>query len=393
MEANSAVVPLTTAMGLQASDVRKTDASVKNSTIMIVDDESLNIKIVRKHLKNVGYSHFVSTEDASQALGMIHFERPDVVLLDVMMPEVNGLEILEAMGSDPEIQHIPVIILTAANDPNTRLRALELGATDFLTKPVDLSELAVRVRNALIVRAHHLHLANYSARLEHQVRLRTAQLAESRREVIHVLACAAEYRDSDTGNHVIRVGRYAAVIAEQLGLDDDQVELIEQAAILHDVGKMGIPDSILLKPGRLDPDEIEQMKQHCQYGMKILHGVPCNSDSHNKNGLLSRSIAKSPVLEMAATIAICHHEQWDGSGYPNGLKGDEIPLVGRITAVADVFDALRSRRPYKPEVPWEECHQILEEGRGSHFDPAVLDAFFARKDDIIDIQRRYDDPA
>ncbi len=368
--------------------------SIKNATIMIVDDEPINIKVVRKYLQNAGYQSFVSTSESREAIDLMRIEQPDVVVLDVMMPHISGLEIVEAMRCDPLLQHIPVLILTAASDAQTRLKALELGATDFLGKPVESSELVARIRNMLIVKSHHDHLANYSAKLEHEVRLRTAELASSRQEVIHVLACAAEYRDQETGNHVIRVGRYAAIIAEQLGLDEERVELIEQAAVLHDVGKIGIPDAILLKPGKLDDEELRTMRKHCEFGMNILHGVPSNvneSVRFQASGRRFEPICESPVLQIAAIIAKTHHEKWDGSGYPVGLKGEAIPLEGRITAVADVFDALSSRRPYKPAMPLETCVEILKEGRGSHFDPTILDAFFARINDVIRVSVEYGD--
>jgi len=368
-----------------------TDETIKSGKIMIVDDEPINIKVVQKYLRNVGYDRFVSTTDSTEALAKIIFEQPDVVVLDVMMPHVNGMEILEAMRADPSVKHVPVLILTASADADTKLQALELGATDFLGKPVDKSELVVRIRNMLTVKAHRDHLASYSHRLEQEVRMRTTELEDSRQEIIHVLACAAEYRDKETGNHVIRVGRFAGIIADELELGQQNVELIEQAAVLHDVGKIGISDTILLKPGKLDPKEIELIKEHCEFGMNILRGVPCNGNKIEYAGTMRGHTIQSPVLSVAATIAISHHEKWDGSGYPLGLSGQLIPIEGRITAVADVFDALSSARPYKKAMPLEQCIQILEDGRGKHFDPMVLDAFFRRQDEILEVQRKYAD--
>ncbi len=351
----------------------------RSATIMIVDDEPIHIKVVQKHLREAGYDSFVTTTDSRQALSMVRSERPDVVVLDIVMPHVSGLHLLEAIRGDIDLHHLPVLILTAVSDEETWLKSLELGATDLLTKPVRPSELIPRMRNALVLKSHHDHLAENSARLEKQVRQRTTELTQSRREVIHVLACAAEFRDQETGNHVLRVSRYCGILARQLGLGLTRAELIEQAAILHDVGKIGIPDAILFKPDRLDATEFAIIQQHCQFGQQILLGM---RDGQGEGG---PAMCDSPVVQMAATIAMSHHEKWDGSGYPLGLAGEAIPLEGRITAVADVFDALGARRPYKEPIPLDRCFEILEEGRGSHFDPRVLDAFFARVDEIIQV--------
>lgn len=370
------------------ADLAETQNSVDDAasaTIMIVDDEPINIKVVQKHLRSSGYGRFVSTSDSRQALELIQLEQPDIILLDIMMPHVNGLEILESVRGDRRLQHLPVLILTAASDAEVRFRALDLGATDFLSKPVQPAELVPRIRNALIVKAHQDHLANYSSQLERKVRMRTAELAQSREEVIRVLACAAEFRDQETGNHVLRVGRYASVIARQLGCDLARAELIGQAAILHDVGKIGIPDGILLKPEKLSKEEFDTMKNHCEFGWSILRGTPRHASVPYKGPSGSMRLSDSPVLKMAASIAMSHHERWDGTGYPVGLSGESIPIEGRITAVADVFDALSSRRPYKERMPLDKCFEMLENGRETHFDPQVLDAFFARTDDIVRI--------
>ncbi|MFU7560670.1 HD-GYP domain-containing protein, partial [Roseiconus sp. JC912] len=350
---------------------------------MIVDDEPINIKLIQKFLKGAGYNDFITTVDSREAIDLIHQQSPDILILDVMMPHVSGLEILAQVRADKAISHLPVLIVTASTEEETKIEALELGATDFLHKPVKPTELLPRVRNALVVKEHHDQMVAYSKRLEAEVAQRTMDLVQSREEVIQVLACAAEYRDKETGNHVIRVGRYAGLLARQLGCAESDSKLIELAAILHDAGKIGIADSILLKPGKLTEEEFELMKRHCEFGERILKAQPVD---YGRNLLRQHgSSTRSPVLRIAAVIARSHHERWDGSGYPDGLVGDEIPLVGRITAVADVFDALSSKRCYKDAMPIEKCVDIMKSERGKHFDPKVLDAFLAAIDEATEI--------
>jgi putative two-component system response regulator len=378
------------------ADSGKADLALA-SRVMIIDDEPVNIKVARKYLQIAGYENFVVTTDSVGALGMIRHEQPDVILLDIMMPQVSGLEILGAVRADPELSHLPVIILTASSDANTKHSALELGATDFLAKPVDANELVPRVRNALLVKAHHDHLKRYSDRLEHEVCLRTAELEASRLHVVHALARAAEYRDDDTGRHVMRVGRYCAIIARDLGYSEDRIAMLEMAAQLHDVGKIGIPDAILLKPGPLDEQEFAAMRRHCEYGYKIInpepHDVAESRAIQARLGAVLPNADNSPMLAMAATIAMTHHEHWDGNGYPHGLKGQDIPLEGRITAVADVFDALSSKRPYKKAFPLERCIEILQEGRRRHFDDDIVAALLRRLGDILQVQSNFADAA
>ncbi len=358
---------------------------------MIVDDEQTTIRVVQRYLMDDGHKHFVVTANPERAMSMVTWERPDLLLLDLMMPRVSGLEILEAIRADAEIASTPVIILTAETDRATRLDALRRGATDFLQKPVDPSELAVRVRNILLVKAYQDQLKNHSRTLEAAVRARTAELENSRRDIIRCLARAAEFRDDDTGRHVLRVGRYARIIAAELGFDEVALDILEQAAQLHDVGKIGIPDEILLKPARLTPEEHEQMSWHCNYGKRILETNGLLAQEHVAIGAQILDSGNSPVLKMAASIALTHHERWDGTGYPLGLAGENIPLEGRITAVADVFDALCSKRPYKSAFPLENCFKILEDGRSSHFDPRVLDAFLRRPGEVVQVQIVYAD--
>ena len=369
----------------------------RDAHVMIVDDEEVNIDIVRAYLEAEGFKNFITTTDATETLGLVRQLRPDIVLLDIKMPEISGLEILEILRHDRELMMTPAIVLTAASDPNLKLQALRLGASDFLAKPVDPSELMLRLENVLAVKAHQDHLAEYSEKLEQQVKLRTEELVRSRQEAIHCLARAGEYRDDDTGHHVTRVGQYSALIAEDLGFPANAVELIEQAAQLHDVGKIGIPDSVLHKPGKLDPHEFDIIRDHCGIGRRIInplsHEESIRLKTHTSVGMQIMGSTHSPVLKLAAVIAATHHEKWDGSGYPKGLSGNAIPIEGRIVAVADVFDALSSARPYKEAFPIQKCLDILIDGRGKHFDPRVLDAFLRRKEEAIRIREQYTDPS
>jgi putative two-component system response regulator len=319
-------------------------------------------------------------------MDILRAEQPDAVLLDVMMPQVNGLQILQWIREDERFRHVPVLILTASTDAPTKLSALELGATDFLSKPIDPHELLPRLRNVLTVKAHQDYLAGHSVKLESEVQKRTAEVEMSRLRVIQCLARAGEFRDDTTGRHVIRVGRCAGIVSSQLGHSGEYSAMIELAAQLHDIGKIGIPDAILLKPGKLSPEETAVMRKHCEYGKAIIDPTTDSEAELARKqanlGLMPQKVLDSPMLLKAASIAISHHERFDGSGYPFGIRGEAIPLEGRITALADVFDALHSPRPYKPPYPTEKCLELLKAGRGIEFDPAVVDAFLARIEDI-----------
>lgn len=368
-----------------------TDVSaIKKSKLMVVDDEPTNVKIVRRLLELEGFSQFVTTTDGRKAMTLIRDERPDCILLDLMMPFVTGLDVLDELRHDPTTAHIPAIILTAVTDHKVRCEALQRGATDFLNKPVDPAELAPRVVNVLTAKAYQDQLVRYNHDLEAAVRERTRQLEQAYREIGLVLARAAEYRDNDTGLHVVRVGRYARLIGEELGIVGDEADLLERAAQLHDVGKIGIPDSILLKPGRLTTDEFELMKRHCGFGDRILQ--PSTGEEMSFDGSFGNiSNGATPLLVLAHRIAKTHHEHWDGTGYPLGLKGEAIPLEGRITAVADVFDALSSKRCYKDSIPIDECFATMIAKRGNHFDPEVLDAFMRRREEVEEVLMRFGD--
>ena len=367
------------------------DLDIASTTkILIVDDEPINVKVCQKYLKELGYQHCLGVSDAASAYSRIEEEKPDLIILDVMMPVISGVDILRQIRSNPELLHIPVLILTASTDRNTKLTVLELGATDFLTKPIDPSELAPRVRNVLTVKQHQDSLKNYANTLEGAVRQRTLELEASRQDVIFCLARAVEYRDDVTGRHVERVGQYASIIGIALGMDEQSVSMLEQAAQLHDVGKVGVADDVLLKPGKLSPDEFEQMQRHTLFGKRIVERMSNHEWAKLRQHVLIGSrildVPRSPLLTMAARIALTHHERWDGTGYPLGLKGEDIPLEGRITAVADVFDALSSRRPYKPPYPVDRCFEIIVEESGTHFDPKIVSAFITQRERIVQTQ-------
>lgn len=362
--------------------------TLKSSKIMIIDDYAVNVKVLKAHLEAAGYRNFVTLTDSTQALTRIWTEFPDLILLDIMMPEVSGLDILRELRGLQEFSRLPILVLTGTESRELKTEALELGATDTLSKPIDFEDLLPRVRNSL-------QMKSYEDNLKAQVRQRTAELEHAQREIIQCLARAAEFRDNETGAHVIRVGKFAGIIADELGMDDATITLLTQAATLHDVGKIGIPDEILHKKGRFNPEEMQVMRRHCVFGRQVLENVIAPDDSrlssHTTMGADIMSMCSSPAITMARTVALTHHEKWDGTGYPLGLAGESIPIEGRITAVADVFDALSSKRPYKPAFPLEECLRILKEERGKHFDPAVVDAFLRRVPDIVAVQLEHYD--
>lgn len=358
--------------------------------VLIVDDEAINIRITSKYLKAAGIDDVIGLTDPAAALRTINDQQPDVVLLDVIMPGISGLQLLRQVRDNEQTADLPVLILTADDNAESRKTALECGATDFLAKPVDASELIPRVRNTIAAKKSQDALKAYAQDLEQQVTRRTAEIERTRREVVHCLARAAEFRDNETGRHILRVGRYSAAIARQMGMPDNFVELIELAAPLHDVGKIGIPDEILLKPGKLTEEEFNIMKTHAAKGRRVFETMPhehmLTLRQHTEVGSEIVGEPDFDLLKLAKSIALTHHEKYDGSGYPMGLAGEDIPIEGRIVAVADVFDALSSKRPYKDPFPKAKCFEILQEGRGQHFDPAVLDAFFAAQNEVVRAQ-------
>lgn len=367
--------------------------ATRNCRIMIIDDEELVISVVRRFLQSEGYVHFMPLTQSLRAMDAIREYRPDAILLDISMPEVNGLEILGACKGDPSLEQVPVIILSASQDKGTQKAALELGALDFIAKPVERTELILRVRNALVLKQQFDALNTHARDLEQQVADRTQQLERSREQILQCLARAAEYRDNETGRHVVRVGKYCRTIAEHLALPADFCKQIELAAQLHDLGKIGIPDQILLTPEKLTPEQFEVMKKHCEIGRAILNPFAAEEiellRKHQAGQLQIPDALRRPLLSLAARIAQTHHEKFDGTGYPLGLKGEQIPIEGRITAVADVYDALCSERPYKKDFPVEKALEIMLADRGRRFDPVVLDAFFEKITAIEKIRKAF----
>ncbi len=351
----------------------------KNPLILIVDDLPQNIELLEAYLAPYGYE-IVTASNGAEALEKLASHPIDLILLDVMMPIMDGFEVARRVRQNDTMRLLPIILVTALHETEDRVKGIEAGCDDFISKPVDKSELVARVRSLLKVKAYNDLLSNYQKELEIEVAKRTEELKhalehikEASLETIHRLSVAAEYKDEDTGAHIKRMSRYCAAIARQMGLDEHAVETILYAAPMHDVGKIGIPDKILLKPGKHDAQEWEIMKQHALIGAEILK----DSDAE--------------FIKMGEVIARSHHEKWDGSGYPDALKGAEIPIAGRIAAIADVFDALLSKRPYKEAFSLEKSLEIIKDVRGTHFDPEVVDAFFAIKDDILAIKKQYGD--
>lgn len=325
--------------------------------LLVVDDEPGNLDFIRHVLETEGYGPILTMSDPLEALERFEEVDPDLIVLDLMMPQMDGFELMGRIHEVvPDGVYLPILVTTADPSPETRRRALSVGAKDFLTKPLSPAEVRLRVRNLMETRFLHEQLREYSVVLEHRVHERTHELEEARLEILYRLARAAEYRDDQTGQHTLRVGRLSGRLAQVLGLSVDASELIQRAAPLHDIGKIGIPDSILLKPDRLQPSEVEVMQTHTTIGASILGG------------------SRSALLRLSEEIALHHHERWDGTGYPNGLGEEEIPLAGRIVAVADVFDSLTHERPYKAAWTIKETLKEIESQAGSQFDPGVVEA-------------------
>jgi putative two-component system response regulator len=348
-------------------------SDILHGRILIVDDQEANVRLLDRILHGAGYDAIESTMDPTAVCELHRNNHYDLILLDLQMPGMDGFEVMEGLKAIETGDYLPVLVITA--QPDHMLRALKAGAKDFVSKPFELAEVLARVRNMLEVRLLHKELQMNNEVLEQRVRERTAELQENYLETIFAMTRAAEHKDEDTGAHVQRISYYSRELARMLGMDETFIEQIFFASPMHDVGKIGIPDHVLLKPGSFEPDEWETMKGHAAMGAKILGN------------------SKSPYLRMGAEIALNHHERWDGGGYPNGKKGEEIPLPARIMNICDVYDALRSKRPYKPAFDHPKAMDIISRGDGrtqpEHFDPGIFAMFTQNHTVFCDIFDEY----
>lgn len=362
--------------------------------LLFVDDDPNILDVLERMIAPYAagwQGHFCLSAD--EAIAVTEQIDLDVIISDARMPEKDGFWLLAALQESERTKSIPVIILTGDCEPSLKRQALELGATDLLNKPICREDLLGRVRSALRLKAYQDELAAHIKSLESKVRDRTRALETSHREIVWRLAKACEYRDDQTGHHVVRVAFYSRAIAAGLGLDDEFVERIFLTSPLHDIGKIAIPDRILLKPGTLTQEEWKVMQCHCVTGASVLLEQPKALSVfqwwERDLSQLSQPLDENPFLKMASRIALSHHEKWNGTGYPNGLAGESIPIESRIVALADVFDALVSERPYKPAFSLEKSRAILCEESGKHFDPEVCGAFDAQIGEIENIRTRF----
>ena len=341
--------------------------------IVIVDDNRVNVALLTVLARQLTDRPALAFTDPVAALDWCLANEPDLLLIDYMMPDLDGLAFIERLRAHPGRAEVPILMVTASHEAEVRYEALNKGAHDFLTKPVDRIEFLARSRNMLALRRSQKALADRAAWLAAEVAKATRRVLEREYDTVFRLSRAAEYRDPETGAHLARMSRYARLIGRNLGLTEEAQETLLHAAPMHDIGKVGIPDHILLKPGRLDAQEMATMREHAAIGHAILRDSP------------------SPLLQMAAVIAHSHHERWDGAGYPQGLAGEAIPLPGRIVAVADVLDALTSRRPYKEPWTFEAARAFLHEQSGAQFDPACVDALERGWDEVLAIHAQFRD--
>ncbi|UQB41737.1 response regulator [Thiomicrospira microaerophila] len=348
---------------------------LKSSTIFIIDDEPANLKLLDKVLGSQGYLYRVLIQDPRDVLPLYHENRPDLILLDINMPYLDGYQVMEQLAALDDPLLPPIVILTAQKAQDYLLRALDAGARDYINKPFDRNELLMRVRNLLEAQFAHLMLYDQKATLEDLVEQRTRELHRTRLQIVQRLGKAAEYRDEETGSHILRMSHICAFLAKKIGWTDQQCDLILNASPMHDIGKIGVPDAVLKKPGGLDDGEWELMSAHAIIGAKLLEGDD------------------SDLLAMAKEIALTHHEKWDGSGYPYGLEGEQIPMSGRIAALADVFDALLSERPYKKAWSLEQVVAFLNENKAKHFDPRLVDVFIENIAEIVKIRNQFSNKA
>ena len=341
------------------------NSSLQAAKILVIDDEPTNLLVIKELLEEEGFKNIFCEKDPVSAIERYQNTLFDLVLLDLNMPNKSGFEVMDAFKQTNIVNPPPILIITAYGDKSTKIKALTNGANDFLAKPFDHDELLSRVTN--LVKLHLLQNQLYSQNevLENKVHQRTQELRDAKLDAIYRLGLVADYRDTDTFEHAKRVGHVSQILARALNLGESFCEKLLYAAPMHDIGKVGIPDSILLKPGKLEPGEWEVIKQHSEIGAKILEGSP------------------SDIIQMAHEIALTHHEKWDGTGYPTGIKGNDIPISGRIVIVADVFDALNFDRPYKKAWPIEKIKAFMDEQRNIMFDSSVIDKFMEHIDEIV----------
>ncbi len=349
------------------------------ATVLLCDDELMNRKVASKILEKEGFS-VIEAQNGKEALEVLKSTKIDLILMDLMMPIMDGYEATKIIKEDDEFSTIPLIIISALSDKEAITKGLELGADEYLTKPFDIVEFRLRIKNAIKIGIYQNMLKEHKSLLEIQVQEKTKELQnaltevqKSEKDIISILSKTAEYRDNETSAHTVRVGEMAGLIAQKLGWSEEDIELIRLAAPMHDIGKIGIEDGVLLKPGKLDDDEFTIMKTHAAIGHSIL------------------SQKETPLLKLAAEIAHSHHEKYNGQGYPRGLREDEIPISGAIVAVVDVFDALLSERPYKKAFSLEKAIEIIKNDSGTHFHPMVVDLFLESLDDILEIRRSLND--
>ncbi|MGQ8365156.1 response regulator [Glaciecola sp. 1036] len=324
--------------------------STNSAKLLIVDDEAVNLRVLKKTLNDDYELYFA--KNGANALSLVEDARPDLILLDVMMPEMTGFEVCQKIKANPKYAHIPVIFVTALNDAVDETAGLECGAVDYIAKPFSPAVVRARVKN-------HLSL------------VQAEELKRTRLQIIQRLGRASEYKDNETGMHILRMSHYSRIVALAYGYTVEQADDLFHAAPMHDIGKIGIPDYIMLKPGKLTDEEFAIMKTHPQIGAEIL------------------GEADSDLIALAKTVSLTHHEKWDGSGYPNGLKGQDIPIAGRIVAVADVFDALTSKRPYKEAWSVEQALAYMQSQKGIHFDPELVDLLAENLDQVLKVKAKY----
>lgn len=353
--------------------IQEDNLRASRARVVIVDDDRLNLTLLHRLLMREDECDPVSFSDPLEGLAHCLEETPDLILVDYMMPAMSGIDLIHRLRAHPSTRDVPILMITASDERDVRHAALEAGATDFLAKPIDNKELSSRARNMLKLRAAAKRDSERAEWLAREVDKATAAILAREQELVYRMSRAAEFRDPETGSHIQRMAHYSRLIAHRLGLSVADQEMIFAAAPMHDVGKIAIPDAILMKPGRLTEAEYEVMKGHAQYGYDLLSG------------------SNASTLQVGAEIAHTHHEKFDGTGYPRGLAGEAIPIFGRIVAVADVFDALTSSRPYKRAWSFEDARKFLEDGSGSHFDPACVDALLSAWDEVLAISEKFRD--